>query len=439
MNRSSTITGLSFVLLLSTSAVADDSKGLTDEATIPLNTIWGYNLPDTRDIAGIPLPEIDPPKGAIGRTDAMFRRERENVVEHFRRALMFKPPTERAPSGFVLPRQPDFYTLQRASNRAADMIRYGERNHQSESGTFRAGEEMTLVFFSHPASYYVRVLKVERQGDQIAIQYEFEPHASPEVTVHFALIPLGELPAGEYQVRFEQMPMAQGYRDAGFQPVHPEAFEFICRPFSFTMWEPTESTSAEDSEPIPLERVWAYQMPGTLNVRDLEARPERTDAIDGIKEHTNQSNVSKILKVLNRRPDDGETAGPAFVVLGNGKTALKNAADILSREEKASTVFPPGEDLSLVFFSHSCGRYVRLVAVEQSPGLIVAKYQFVSHATTNMSRHFAIIPLGALSEGGYQVKIEQVEPVDQQGKSAAPIHEPQRLVCGSFSFRVRKE
>ena len=421
-------------LLLSTSAMADAPS--EQPKNIPLDQIWGYNLPGTRDIAGIPLPESDPQKGVVGRTDEQFRRQREHSIEQIRSSLAAKPPTERASPGFVIPRQPDFFTLQKAVIFATGTMRYDHQKLLPRNDTFRAGDEMTLVFFSHPASYFVRLREVVRNDNEINVKYEFEPHTSPEVTTHFALIPLGKLPAGEYKVRFEQQPLAKKFRDAGFQPVHPEAPQTVSQPLSFTVWEPASPEPAKGASLIPLDQIWAYDMPRTRDVRELEPKANPTLSIE---ELTRRLDVWKILKVLKDRPSEGETAGSAFVVLGVGKEALKNAEAVFSSGKDTRKVLPADTELSLVFYSYMCGRYVRLVSVERSPNQITVKYQFVAHQTENMSTHFALIPLGKLSAGTFQVKIEQLEPIDEQGRSVAPISNPQRLVCDSFSFDVQRE
>ncbi len=436
MNCTSFITLFTLGLLLCVPTVADEPKEHAEVATIPLDQIWGYSLPDTRDIAGITLPETDPQEGVIGRTDAMFRRQREQNIEQLRRALTAKPPTERALPGFVLPRHPDFFTLQKASNRVAGMMQYAHEKRRFESETFRAGEDMTLVFFTHPASYYVRLRKVGRQDNEITVQYEFEPHASPEVTVHFALIPLGKLPAGEYQVRFEQIPLAQKYREAGFDPVEPDALTIVCRPFSFKMWEPADSAPAKDATSIPLDQIWAYDIPGARDMHELEPKPDPTLSVD---EFARRSDIWKISKVLSRFPKEGTKAGSAFLVVGTGKEALTQAEAVFSSGKDTRNFFPPDSDLSLVFYSQICGRYVRITSVERSADAITVKYQFVAHQTPLMSKHFALIPIGKLPEGTYQVKIEQLEAVDEQGRPVAPMPDPRRFVSDSFSFTVRRE
>jgi hypothetical protein len=191
------------------------------------------------------------------------------------------------------------------------------------------------------------------------------------------------------------------------------------------------------TQTIPLDQIWAYKMPGTRDVRELEPKPKSAATID---ELARQSDFWKIMKVLDRRPKEGEKAGHAFVVVGTGKQALKNASAVFVEKDKdRPTIVPAETDLSIVFYSHNCGRYVRLVNVEQSPQLISVKYQFVNHVQQEMTRHFALIPIGKLPEGNVHVKIKEVPPVDERGQRVAPLRDPLRLVSGSFSFAVRKQ
>jgi hypothetical protein len=252
---------------LSTIVIAEGLDAQSKE--IPLDQVWGYNLPGTRDIAGIPIPETDPQEGVVGRNYEQFKQQRESAIEQMRRALMTKPPTERTSQALILARQPDFFTLQKASTFVAG-LQHGKVKLTTGNYTVRAGEQATLIFFSHPSSYYVRLRKVEQVENEITVRYQFEPHGSPEVTVHFALIPLGELPVGEYQVRFEQIPLAEEYREAGFQPVEPDALAIVCRPLSFTVWEPMEVSPTKGATLIPLWEIWGYRIRGTRDVRELE-------------------------------------------------------------------------------------------------------------------------------------------------------------------------
>ena len=99
-------------------------------------------------------------------------------------------------------------------------------------------DEITLVVFSYPCSYFFRLKQVERDENTITVRYQFEPHYSPESTVHFALIPLGKLPIGDYRVKMEQLPMEKQWQEAGFLRVHDaRARNLVSLPFSFTVAE----------------------------------------------------------------------------------------------------------------------------------------------------------------------------------------------------------
>lgn len=180
-------------------------------AEIPLDSVWGFDLPDTQDIAGITLPAVEdaPP----GLDYAQYRRRREFAVEQFRQALILKPPTELAYPAFVFPHPPGFHTLHHVSSRVGGFPRGELPRVREYLKTVEAGDAMTLVVFSHPCAYYWRLLKIEREENRFTVHYQFQPHYTPEVTCHFALIPIGELEPGDYEVRLERTPKNEKYRE----------------------------------------------------------------------------------------------------------------------------------------------------------------------------------------------------------------------------------
>jgi hypothetical protein len=190
---------------------------------------------------------------------------------------------------------------------------------------------------------------------------------------------------------------------------------------------------------IPLDEIWAYQMPDTRDVTELQ--PKIPDPGKLSKEELfRKSPILQIQRSLNERPKEGEKAGPAFVVVGTGEEALKNAHSVFVKKDEKEPVrfFPSDTDLSLVFYSYMSGRYVHIKSVEQSDKLITVKYQFVSHQTQEVTHHFALIPLGKLSPGTVQVKIKELPPVNEQNEEVERIPSPKSIVCDSFSFRVKE-
>jgi hypothetical protein len=416
MNSFSMITGLSFALLLSPSVDADESEGPTEVTTIPLNTIWGYNLPGTRDISGIPFPEK--PEG-IGQTLAFLGRERDYNIEQIRRALMLKSPTDKASPGFVIPSTCNSRTLL-----AVHPMLRGKPNPLKRN---LPEGEFTLIFFSHPLSYYARLRAVERDDDRIIVRYQFEPHTTPESTVHLALIPLGTLAAGEYKVDYEQIPLDQKYRDKGFEPVHPQADDIVCRNFSFTVSGPPNNEPLNEGATfIPLNEIWAYEMPGTRDVIQLD-----TENADGTSHPLIDSLHRNIAKRFKTK------AGSAFVVEGNNRAALENM--LRGFINSPSQQVPAKTDLSLIFYTRFSGHYVHLETVERITNRFMLTYRIVTHATFNMSFHFALIPLGKLPAGTYEVEIKQSPSIDSTGRPVTLDRDFTSIVCQETTFYVKEK
>jgi hypothetical protein len=192
---------------------------------------------------------------------------------------------------------------------------------------------------------------------------------------------------------------------------------------------------------IPLKEVWAYQMPGTRDVRDLEPdkfgpQIRKLSSAEQLKKYE-KSLTSQVLGQLDFNKL-GQKANPGFAVAGIGADALHEAAAVLSEKKKPQTSFPANSYVSVVFFSHQSGYYVHVDKVEQQPGLVVISYQFVPHESRNLTRHFALIPLGKLPPGKVRVDIKrspmQKKLIDAGFKEADRSDESQ--VAQSFRFTV---
>jgi hypothetical protein len=388
---------------------ADHGVTALDQAEvveIPLDEVWGYNLPGTRDIAGISFP---PQTRTVVQNYAYLNRERDYNIEQIRRVLASKPPGEKALPGFVLPGRPDSRMLLgihpplgRKSSPTRKPLREGE---------------YTLVFFSHPLSYFTRLKTIERNGGKVTVYYQFEPHATPEATVHFALIPLGELTPGEYQVDYRQVPMDQKNLEMGFEPVHPEAAEIVCRDFSFTISDDSAVEPMEGAV-IPLQDIWAYNMPGTRDIRKLD----EVETDHGVSHPL----IKSLIDAISKRYKQDKQADSAFVVEGTGRTALENMVAAFEDDEPPRYV-PDHSENSLVFYSLLSSRYVHVEAVERKERKFVVTYQFVRHPTRVLTCNFALIPLGKLSAGTYEVEVRP---------SAAEREELAQRVCQSTNFYV---
>lgn len=196
---------------LASSAIADDKP-----VKIPLKEIWALNMPGTKNIRELKGQQSD-----------------DSLVIQLERLLHSKQIKARR-KGFAVPG-----TGLAALNRAYAGLFEKQTTHES----LAAKNEVSLVFFSRPSSDYVHLQSVERQGDQITIKYVFVPHKTRELSAHFALIPMGKLPAGKWRVDVVKSPMAQKYLNAGFNPVDDNvARGIVCAPFTFEIVSPKAHT-----------------------------------------------------------------------------------------------------------------------------------------------------------------------------------------------------
>jgi hypothetical protein len=195
---------------------------------------------------------------------------------------------------------------------------------------------------------------------------------------------------------------------------------------------------------ITLDQIWAFEMPGTHDIRELEP--------DKFGESTRNLPSNERFKLLDEsltfqiraalKRDNSAKAGmvrDGFAVIGTGREALDGAYNVFVKDQKPSSSFPLDSNVTLVFYSRLAGQYVHIDEVKKETNTIEIRYQFVPHLTTNSTWHLALIPVGKLPIGKYQVKITQSSGgKDKTGHlvGGLPTSEAQRIVCGSFSFSV---
>jgi hypothetical protein len=195
---------------------------------------------------------------------------------------------------------------------------------------------------------------------------------------------------------------------------------------------------------IPLDQIWAFDMPGTHDVQELEPDKfgEHTRGLPSAERSRllDESITDQIRVALDKdRPSKGTIAKPGFAVLGTGAEALQGAYDVLVKKKTPDKSFPLGSNVTLVFFSHLCGQYVHLVDVERKRNAIKIQYQFVPHMNADLTWHFALIPVGKLPIGKYGVEIIQLPGgKDKTGHFVGGLSADQarQIVCQPFSFSV---
>jgi hypothetical protein len=195
---------------------------------------------------------------------------------------------------------------------------------------------------------------------------------------------------------------------------------------------------------IPLNQIWAFDMPGTREVNELEPEKFGDHTRDLPSEESSkllaESMTYQIRAALkNKKPEKGKQAEHGFAVVGSGREALEGANSVLVKGEKPVDSFSTANNVTLVFFSHLCGQSVSLKQVQIQDNKIDVQYQFIPHMTANMTWHLALIPLGKLPAGKYRVEMAQIPGgKDSTGHLVGGLSaiEADRIVCQPFSFSV---
>ncbi len=99
---------------------------------------------------------------------------------------------------------------------------------ENSPDTFPVDSELTIAFYSYSSPRYTHVHEVERVDNRIDIRFLLVPHQTKNMTKHLALIPLGKLSEGQYQVNMVKLPLGERYLNWGIQPVSTENAEKWC-------------------------------------------------------------------------------------------------------------------------------------------------------------------------------------------------------------------
>jgi hypothetical protein len=214
MRRLSTFIGCAFAVLISAVAFAQDAD--EESRVISLDEIWAYEMPNTRTL-----------------------KELAKAIDMRLMALVLELSYERAERlEFKNVARPGFAVSGsgRSALHAALAVLIDSKARRQE---FSANEEITLVFFSEPISRYrVQIRKVSLKDNRVEIQYELQKDIGGTNFTNFALMPLGQLPVGEYRVEMRQVARDLQLAEIkmGFKPLDNEwANNFLCKPFEFAV------------------------------------------------------------------------------------------------------------------------------------------------------------------------------------------------------------
>jgi hypothetical protein len=192
-----------------------------DVVEIPLNHIWGYNMPGTRQLNA----DRHGLKGDYVSAAGPQLRE-------ITRLLQLNSERDQAGPGFVV------------SGTGSDALREVRAildHTQNPQRVLTSNNDISLFFFSLPYGAYVHLHDVRRWGNSIDVRYRFVPHFERDITAHFALIPLTDLPVGEFVVRFIRSPMEKQFGEWEPAPISKDdESRIICKSFSFLVVKSNE-------------------------------------------------------------------------------------------------------------------------------------------------------------------------------------------------------
>jgi hypothetical protein len=218
MFRVSNTLGFAIAILFQTAAWSEPTKDRAAPLTIPLDKIWAYEMPRTREVR------------RLGNdADRTFL---EPILESgYKRANRLKYK-ELARPGFAVSGS-GLEALKAAHAVFVEGVRPRDK--------FSPHDEITVVVFSELVGGRVVLQHVERKSKRIEIQYRLEPRILQGGRINLALIPLGKLPIGEYRVDTHQLPLDEKWIKAGLKAVDAEwSRKFLCKPFNFTVAEKYE-------------------------------------------------------------------------------------------------------------------------------------------------------------------------------------------------------
>jgi hypothetical protein len=202
MNRLSLVFGI--VVLWCASAAAEPPKEPADTVTIPLDRVWAWHTPGARDLRELE-PEIltenlrgKPPEeqGRLIRASIGDRIAESLVDERF-----YPKKGEQAGSAFAVVGS-GIDALQAARDILA---------HRTKRTTkFSTSDNVNLIFYSFPSETKLHLVSVERKGNSFLLQYGFslslEELSERTVRPNLAIIPIGRLPVGTYDVAIQLDP-----------------------------------------------------------------------------------------------------------------------------------------------------------------------------------------------------------------------------------------
>jgi hypothetical protein len=403
---------------------------------IPLDQIWAYDMPGTRDIRELE-PELVGAQTKNLPPEKKQQRSAFSVVTSVvnRLGILTNNAALTSP-------KPGFAVL--GSDLDPLRTAYDILSGKQDRDSFPIGSEWSVVFFCLPSKYSVVIDAAQKRTTfsnkhRVEVFYRFVPNKSNVLTAHLAIIPIGKMPAGRIEVRFIQDPMIERLDFRGLGLIDDKyADDVVCKSFE------VEGLNGDNAAAPKVE--WPAK-PHQISIgsgSDSSVRGMRVTGPSLIRYSTNDaSEETRLLEEI--RQDlaipyvDPKDAKPGFITYGLGREVLDKVYDILINDEQPMRKFLSDHDLSLCFHSRPANRYCHLSSIKRGDNRIAVHYQFVVHTSREATAHFAVVPLGKLSAGKYDVEMIQ-DPISQEfanwNIADMPPEVARRVVCKSFQFAV---
>jgi hypothetical protein len=188
---------------------------------------------------------------------------------------------------------------------------------------------------------------------------------------------------------------------------------------------------------VPLDQMWAYQMPGTGDIEKLN-KSVPADELDMRLMHA----VLELSFERAARSKFSNAPRPGFAVAGNGRSALHAAIAVFLDWGARRVKFSSEDEITIVFFSEFISRYpVQIREVERKDNRIEVQYELVPDINWSSHINLALIPLGKLPAGEYRIELRQLprklKPVEVKlGFQELDKEWSRNFLCKPFSFKV---
>lgn len=175
---------------------------------IPLSEIWALDMPGAHNVYEL-APE-----------DA--RREFNELLKEVKQQL-YKLPRD----GSAMP---EAFAYAGGPARGPQLLLDRLRNKTTAKSVVTQGDPIFVMIFSGNDVRYFRFAGAAWKENTLEIMCEFIPHRTRNESVHFAILPIGNLPPGTYSLTFKHKPLPATSPYADSEPGGPLLLKVVCQP-----------------------------------------------------------------------------------------------------------------------------------------------------------------------------------------------------------------